>query len=70
MAGLTYVRLAKLAKLDRDTVAATMEGRRRPTMGTVIQLCRVLELHPSDVIVMVDEEGEVTEERVRTHPMP
>lgn len=49
--GMTRDALARAAQVDPKTVRDALNGRRRPTLGTVTQLVRVLELTLGDVLV-------------------
>lgn len=52
--GWTQRRLAVESHVDRGTLSALVLGRRRPTLGTIQALCRVLDLTLADVIVFID----------------
>ena len=48
--GMTRDALARAAHVDPKTVRDALNGRRRPTLGTVTQLARVLDLELADVL--------------------
>lgn len=48
--GLTRRDLAQRAHVDEGTPCDLFAGRRRPTLGTLLALCRALELQLEDVI--------------------
>jgi transcriptional regulator with XRE-family HTH domain len=56
--GWTQRRLAMESHVDRGTLSSLAQGRRRPTLGTIQAVCRVLELTLSDVILFAEEQDE------------
>ena len=53
--GWTQRRLALESNVDRGTVSGLVLGRRRPTLGTIQAVCRVLDVTLADVIVFVQQ---------------
>jgi transcriptional regulator with XRE-family HTH domain len=56
--GWTQRRLAIESHVDRGTLSSLAFGRRRPTLGTIQAVCRVLDLSLRDVILFPDEQDE------------
>jgi transcriptional regulator with XRE-family HTH domain len=50
--GMTYREIAEAGHLNRSTVADAFEGRRRPTLGSLRIICRVLGIELAEVIVV------------------
>jgi transcriptional regulator with XRE-family HTH domain len=55
LAGLSYQKLAKAARIDRATLSDFLNGRRHPTLGTVHRVLRCLEVDPKDVFIFETE---------------
>lgn len=51
IANLTYEQLADVAHVDRATLSDMLNGRRRPTLGSVHAVIRALELDPAAVLL-------------------
>ena len=52
--GWTRARLAEAAHVDPKTLRDMLTGRRRPTLGSVAQVARALEIPLGEALVLVD----------------
>jgi DNA-binding Xre family transcriptional regulator len=58
--GWTRRELARAAHVDEKTVRSMMDGRRRPTFGTLQAVCGALGVMLSDAIMFVEDGGGVS----------
>ena len=49
-AGLTQEKLAAKANVSREYVNYIERGKRQPTVGMFVRLCKAMGLHPPDVL--------------------
>jgi transcriptional regulator with XRE-family HTH domain len=54
LSGLSQRQLAQLARVDPDTLGDLLGRRRQATLGTVLAVCRQLQLGLEDVIAFAD----------------
>lgn len=53
--GLTQEKLAFNASLDRTFISLLERGQRQPSLATIFQISKALQLSPSEVIKLVEE---------------
>ena len=61
MAGLTQEKLADLCEYDRTYISLLERGLRQPTLTTIFDFARVLNILPSDILRKVEERFKVAE---------
>lgn len=56
--GLTQEKLAFNARLDRTFISLLERGQRQPSLATIFQISKALQLSPSAVIKLVEERAQ------------
>jgi transcriptional regulator with XRE-family HTH domain len=52
---ISQEKLAKLAGLDRTFISLIENGKRSPTFSTILKICSVLEITPSDLFSIYEK---------------
>jgi transcriptional regulator with XRE-family HTH domain len=53
---ISQEKLANLTGLDRTYISLIKNGKRSPTFSTILKICSALEIDPSDVFSIYEEE--------------
>jgi len=52
---ISQEKLAKLAGLDRTFISLIENGKRSPTFSTILKICSVLEIEPSELFSIYEK---------------
>ena len=52
---ISQEKLAKLAGLDRTFISLVENGKRSPTFSTILKICSVLEIEPSELFSIYEK---------------